>query len=314
MAPAYFAATGWPLAPMAFASLPVAGRPPVSCIAFDSVESIACRSARSPSARLYSFGNTLTNLPRDSDPVVHDVARAQRTGPLVVVFDQLLQDGFVRLAVVPVRLVGLVLGRAQHLAERDHRRVAARRERAVFVVHVGHAAAHAGGEVAARLAEHGDGAAGHVFAAVVSGAFDDRGRAREPHGEALAGHAAEERLAAGRAVQHGVADDDVLRRVAAELDARTDRDAPAAHALAGVVVRVADQVERDALREERAEALAARAFHLDEDGVVGQAFGALADQLAGEHRADRAVDVAHLLHELHLLAASRSPGGTSRSA
>ena len=48
---------------------------------------------------------------------------------------------------------------------------------------------------------------------------------------------------------------------------------------------------------------ATRAFHLHEDGVVGQTLGATPDQLAGEHRTDRAVDVAHLLHELNLLAA-----------
>ena len=105
-----------------------------------------------------------------------------------------------------------------------------------------------------------------------------------------------------------------LRRVAAEVDARADDDAAARQALAGVVVGVADQVQRDALGQERAEALAAGAFHLDEDGVVGQAFGAAADQLAGQHRADRAVDVARLLHELHLLAALDARAGTSRSA
>ncbi|MDP3639244.1 MAG: hypothetical protein Q8R51_17870, partial [Azonexus sp.] len=60
---------------------------------------------------------------------------------------------------------------------------------------------------------------------------------------------------------------------------------------------------RDALRQEGAEALAAHAFHLHEDGVVGQAFGSMADQLARQHRADGAVDVARLVHELDLLAA-----------
>jgi hypothetical protein len=91
--------------------------------------------------------------------------------------------------------------------------------------------------------------------------------------------------------------------VAAEVDARPHRDAPARQALAGVVVGVADQVQRDALGQEGAEALAAGAFHLHEDGVVGQALGAAADQLARQHGADAAVDVARVLHELHLLAA-----------
>ena len=76
-----------------------------------------------------------------------------------------------------------------------------------------------GGEVAAGPAEHDDAAAGHVFAAVVADAFDDRVRAAVADGEALAGDAADVRLAAGRAVERDVADDDVLlgdeRRAAA---------------------------------------------------------------------------------------------------
>ena len=40
--------------------------------------------------------------------------------------------------------------------------------------HVGDAAAHAGGEVPAGAAEHDDAAAGHVLAAVIADAFDDR--------------------------------------------------------------------------------------------------------------------------------------------
>ena len=113
---------------------------------------------------------------------------------------------------------------------------------------------------------------------MVASAFDDRGGSRQAHREALAGDAAQEGFAARRAIQHRVADDDVLGRVAAEIDARPDRDAPARQALAGVVIGVADQVQRDALGEERAEALPARAFHLDEDGVVRQTFGPAADR------------------------------------
>ena len=60
---------------------------------------------------------------------------------------------------------------------------------------VGDAAGHAGREVAADRAEHGDDAAGHVLAAVVADALDDGGRARVAHREALAGAAADEQLA-----------------------------------------------------------------------------------------------------------------------
>ena len=87
--------------------------------------------------------------------------------------------------------------------------VAALGELAVLVIDVGDAAAHARREVAAGLAQHHHRAAGHVFAAMVAGALDHGRGARQAHREALAGHAAEEGLAAGRAVQHGFADDDV---------------------------------------------------------------------------------------------------------
>ena len=49
---------------------------------------------------------------------------------------------------------------------------------------------------------------------MVAGALDDGDRARVAHREALAGDALEIGFAADRAVQHGVADDDVLQRIA----------------------------------------------------------------------------------------------------
>jgi hypothetical protein len=66
--------------------------------------------------------------------------------------------------------------------------------------------------------------------------------------------------------------------VAAEVDARAHDDAPARQALAGVVVGVADQVQRDAaLGQEGAEALAARAFELMRMVSSGRPSGALGD-------------------------------------
>ncbi len=53
-------------------------------------------------------------------------------------------------------------------------------------------------------------AAGHVLAAVVAHAFDDGRRAAVAHAEPLAGDAAQVELAAGGAVEHHVAGDDVL--------------------------------------------------------------------------------------------------------
>src|SRR5215207_7406678 len=85
--------------------------------------------------------------------------------------------------------------------ERDHFHVATRREIAGHIEHVSHAATHAGGEVASRRAKHDDAAAGHVFAAVVADALDDRAHAGVAHAESLAGHAADVSLAARRAVK-----------------------------------------------------------------------------------------------------------------
>src|SRR3954447_10411913 len=87
--------------------------------------------------------------------------------------------------------VGLV-----HRAEvLDDRRVDLGAEGPVLVEHEGQPAAHAGREVAPGRAEHDDAPARHVLAAVVADLLDDRDRARVAHPEALAGDAAEERLA-----------------------------------------------------------------------------------------------------------------------
>jgi hypothetical protein len=70
--------------------------------------------------------------------------------------------------------------------------------------------------------------------------------------------------------KHGVADDDVLARNATEGSGRTDDDAPAGKSLAHVVVGFAGEVERDAARQEGAEALPGGAGQLDGDAVVGR--------------------------------------------
>ena len=74
----------------------------------------------------------------------------------------------------------------------------------------GHAAAHAGGEVPAGRADDDDDAAGHVLAAVVADPLDDGLRPAVADAEPLAGPAAEEGPAAGRAVEGDVADQDVV--------------------------------------------------------------------------------------------------------
>ena len=94
-----------------------------------------------------------------------------------------------------------------------------------------------------------DAPAGHVFAAVIADAFDDGVRAAVADRESLAGDAADERLAARRAVERDVADDDVLFRRERRVDRRPDDQPPARQALADEVVRLAFERERDALSE-----------------------------------------------------------------
>jgi hypothetical protein len=58
--------------------------------------------------------------------------------------------------------------------------------------------------------EHDDATAGHVLAAVVAHALDDRPGTRVAHGKALAGKAPEESPTGCGAIEHRVADDHVL--------------------------------------------------------------------------------------------------------
>ena len=64
----------------------------------------------------------------------------------------------------------------------------------VQITERGDTAGHAGGEVPPDRAEHGDGAAGHVLAAVVADAFDHRDRSGVADSEPLAHPATEKQL------------------------------------------------------------------------------------------------------------------------
>src|SRR5690606_26480038 len=189
---------------------------------------------------------------------------------------------------------GLLFGVRQHGFQAHHGRIAAALEAAVGVPDVGHAARHACREVAAGLAQHHHGAAGHVFAAVIPHAFHDRGGARIAHGEAFAGHAVEIGFTGQRTVQHGIAGDDVIGPEAAEVVRRAHDEAAPRKPFAHVIVGFAHQVERDAARQEGAEALAGGAIELDVYRVVRQAVVPVAaGHLARQHGSDAAVAVAH---------------------
>src|SRR5208337_2471793 len=141
--------------------------------------------------------------------------------------------------------------------EFDHRHVAALSEGPRLVEHIGDAAGHPGREIAACFADDDHDSPGHVFAAVIAHALDDRDRAGVAHAEPLAGHATKVTLACDSAVEHGVADDNrffglqLLRLLRGIDDDPTSRQP-----LADIVVGFALEFERHALRKKRAEALA----------------------------------------------------------
>src|SRR5215469_6140041 len=95
--------------------------------------------------------------------------------------------------------------------------IAEARKAAVRIPDIGDATRHAGCEIAARVADYCDDPAGHVLAAVIAGALDDGDGARIAHRETLAGNALEIGLAGNRAVEHGIADDDVFGRLTLHL-------------------------------------------------------------------------------------------------
>ncbi len=167
-------------------------------------------------------------------------------------------------------------------------------EVAFFIEHVSDTSAHAGGEVAAGAAEHDDKALGHVFATVISQALHHGRCAGIAHGESLAGHAIEVSLTARRAIEHDVADEDVLFRQEGGF-ARRIHDQPAAgQSFADVIVGVAFERERNALGQKRAETLSRRTGKLDTNGLVGQPFGAVAPgNLSAEHGPHRAMHIAY---------------------
>src|SRR5439155_18573910 len=120
---------------------------------------------------------------------------------------------------------------------------------------VRHAAAHPGRKIPPRLSEHDHAAARHVLAAMVADALDHGVRPAVSDRESLARDAADVRLAARRAIQRDVADDDVLFRDKRRLPRRIDDDLPARQPFPDIVVRVALEAQGDAPRYEGAEAL-----------------------------------------------------------
>ena len=131
-------------------------------------------------------------------------------------------------------------------------------------------------------------------------------RAAEP----LAHPAAQVHLAGRGAEQQRVACDHVVLGQEQDVVGRPDDDAATRKPLADIVVGVADQLEGDTGRQERADRLARRAGQRDVDGVVGQTLRAVAaGDLGAEQGADGAVDVAHRQFQPHRMRVLECPLG-----
>src|SRR5450759_4927624 len=88
-----------------------------------------------------------------------------------------------------------------HVFESDHVAVAQTVELLSLVEHERGSTAHTGREIPPGWSQHHDGAAGHVFAAVIAHALHPRAGATITNGEALSGDSTEVRLPTGRAVE-----------------------------------------------------------------------------------------------------------------
>ncbi len=137
---------------------------------------------------------------------------------------------------------------------------------AVLIEHPCDAAGHAGAEVLAGAAQHQDGSAGHVFAAVVAHTFDDGGGAGVAHGEALAGTAGGKEAARCGAIERDIAEQDVVRALTCGIALGAKHDLAAAQALAHEIVGESFEDETHAGNREGAKRLTGDALQLDFDG------------------------------------------------
>ena len=122
------------------------------------------------------------------------------------------------------------------------------------------AARHSGCEVQADVSEDHDRPRRHVLASVITDAFDHGDGAGVADSEALTGRPRAEERSPRRAVESRVAEQ---ARIAGIVGRRRHHDATAAHRLADVVVRLADELEPESSGEKGTEALTGDALEPD---------------------------------------------------
>ena len=170
----------------------------------------------------------------------------------------------------------------------------------MWIEHIGNAARHAGGEIAASFADNHDLATGHVFTAVITDAFYHCARAAVSHTKTLTTHAPKIRLTRSRAVQRDIADQNIFFRHKGRGARRKDDEFAAGQALADIIVGVTFQTQRDTTRNKCRETLAGRAIEIDFDGVVRQTLTAMAlREFISQEGADSAINIANRQRQLN---------------
>jgi len=136
----------------------------------------------------------------------------------------------------------------------------------VFIEHPSDAAGHARSEVLSRPAQHQHSAPRHVFATVISHAFDDSGCARIADREALASAPGRKQAACGSAVQRDIAEQDMVGAFARGIALGAKHDLSAAEALADEVIGQTFEDEPHARDGKSTKRLAGNTLQFDLDG------------------------------------------------
>ena len=98
------------------------------------------------------------------------------------------------------------------------------------------------------------------------------------------GNAVKITFTADRTVKHRVADDNIFSRINRAIFGRINGDTTAAHALPYIIIAFAFKFYTNALRQKRTETLSCRAFDMNGDSIVRQAFMPVTlGDLTGQH-------------------------------
>ena len=180
-------------------------------------------------------------------PVIQNTHRLGRLSSLLMLFEYRL------------KFRGLRIG---YRFDFNQPGIDAARQFIVFIQHIGDSTGHACSEIISNRAKDHRPTAGHVFAAVIAHAFHNGGCTGIAHAEAFACQTSHICLAAGRAVQRDIADQDIVW-IPCSGFRRTYRQYAAGQSLAEIIVGFAVQCNSLSMIQERAKCLTAEAIMVE---------------------------------------------------